>query len=222
MKSREFYKLIRELLDPVLKTYGFSRTGSRRANYHRIVSGNIYHIIEPWLTGRTGDGYEIRVLATSPLIDISFDDRFPDRVGMPEGRLTSLHPEHGMQITNSQYRFKARRADFLVEDFGRKTKQAIERFAIPYLNDIQNIQDLRSAMTETSTLDYGLALWHTGDVNKAINIIKAVLSEHQKWLQVFKSHEPVAKRNRASHEDSVQFETARIEFITGFLNGNSA
>lgn len=220
MKSREFYKLFRELLPPVLSPHGFTRTDSRKATFHRMTDHEVCHVIVPWLVGRGGQWFDIRVLATSPLIDIDFADQFPDKFGMPFDRSTSLDPDSGMTESSNSHVFRGNKAEGLLRNFERQAKPAIEKFAIPYLDNIQTLHDLRSAMTETCTLDYGLVQWHTGDTRRAITTLKAVRAEQRILLQEYKLREPVAKTYRASHEASVQFHSARISFIDNFLSKN--
>jgi len=180
MKSREFYKLLNQLLTPLLTPYGFTKGDSKKAIFHRNVGDEVYHIICPWLVGRGGQWFDIKVLATSPLIDIHFFDNFPDNLGMPTDRPTGLKP-NGMTHLASGV-FRGNKSEGLVRNFNTQAKPAIVKHAIPYLDKIDTLKKLRKSMrppdVQIGGLSYALAHWHTGKKRKG----KKLLLEHRDYL----------------------------------------
>lgn len=180
MKSREFYKLFNQLLPPLLIPYGFTKGDSKKARFHRKVGDEVYHIICPWLVGRGGQWFDIKVLATSPLIDIRFFDNFPDNLGMPTDRLTGLMP-NGMTHMAS-HAFRGNKSDGLIRNFNTQAKPAIVQHAIPFLDKIDTLKKLRKSMrppdVRVGGLSYALAHWHTGKRRKG----KKLLLDHRDYL----------------------------------------
>ena len=220
MRSREFYKLSAELMSPVLKPQGFNNDGSKRSVFHRQVSDNIFHCIIPWLKGRGGATFEIRVLATSPLIDIEFAERFPDELGMPLDRMTDLDPTKGVTFI-SDHTFRGNKKEGFIRNFNNQAKPAIIEHAIPYLDKIDTLEKLLSNMKPTSLpvakLSYALAHWHTGQIEKA----KKLLLEHREYLlnriSEHKKLEPVNKADSNLHQSSIDYLTFAIEHIESLL-----
>lgn len=180
MKSREFYKLFNQLLPPLLIPHGFTKGDSKKARFHRLVGDQVYHVICPWLTGRGGQWFDIKVLAISPLIDIRLFDNFPDNLGMPTDRLTGLEP-NGMTLMASHV-FRGNKSEGLIRNFNAQAKPAIVQHAIPYLDKIDTLKKLRKSMRQPDVrgggLSYALAHWHTGKRRKG----KKLLLDHRDYL----------------------------------------
>lgn len=216
MKSREFYRLFNKLLSQLLIPHGFTNSGSKKATFHRQTDGEVYHIIVPWRVGRGGQWFDIKVLATSPLVDLSFSKSFPDNLGMPHDRLTGLEL-HGM-VNSANHVFRGNKPEGLIRNFNNQAKPAIVEHAIPYLDKIQTLKDLRSNINPAGkSMSYGLCLWHTGEKRKAKKILLAVKKDAQANLSQYLSIETVPQRDQSNHDLSVEHHKSVIGYIDELL-----
>ena len=203
MQSREFYRLFNKLLPPVLEPHGFVKDGSKKATFYRQTEGQVYHIITPWLTGRGGKWFDIKVLATSPLIEINFSEEFPDYLGMPPNRMTGLKSD-GMALSASHV-FRGNKSEGLIRNFNNHAKPAILKYAVPYLDDIQNLTHLRrNMMVGNHDLSYGLALWHTGKKRKARSILLIERTKFNRYLEDALKRKKVSSRDKVIYDESVK------------------
>ena len=218
MKSREFYRLFNKLLSPLLIPHGFTNENSKKATFHRQTDSHVYHIITPWLVGRGGQWFDIKILAASPLVDFSFLESFPDNLGMPNDRLTGLEP-HGL-VYDASHVFRGNKPEGLTRNFNNQARPAIEAHAIPYLDKIQTIEDLKSNINPAGeTMSYGLCLWHTGEKQKAKPILLAVKNKSQASLSQYLSVEKVAQRDQYNYNLSVEYHKSVIRYIDKLLVG---
>ena len=221
MISREFYKLSNELMKPLLSPYGFTNNTSKKSVFHRQVSDDIYHFIVPWLMGRGGTRFEIKVLATSPLIDPRFSDRFPDHLSMPDDRKTDLDPVKGVTFRAS-HTYRGNKKEGFVRNFNNQAKPAIIKYAIPHLDKIQTLKQLRSNMTPTlnptSGLSYALIYWQTGKKRKGKRLLLAHREHLLGLIAGLKTLEPENKVDANRHNQSISQYTASIEYVEQLLN----
>src|SRR3546814_19952620 len=86
MLLRDFDRATKEALQPLLSPLGFSSSRSKHCTFEREAGNGIWHFIgaDPSKHGRW---YDIKVFASSPIMDPFFAQRAPDNLGIPvEGR----------------------------------------------------------------------------------------------------------------------------------------
>jgi hypothetical protein len=196
MKEKEFNKLAREHFGAVLEPYGFSTEKSHHCTFYKAV-GDLYHVIMPDLSG-DGTSFIIRVFVTSSLIDPRFDERFPDYVGIPSGVCSSLHPRFGVNFRDHNYR--CRLEEGFIRNFNKDAKPALLDKGIPYLENINNLQDMLPYIK--SPFYMGVTLWRVGEKDKA----RPILEEELQRLSVLK--------------DDTGNVTKSLKFIENILSDN--
>ena len=139
MKSREFYREMKKLLLPVLTPYGFVNTGSRKAVFYRQQTEDVYHIIAPWLVGRGGQWFDLKVMVKSPTIDTDFAERFPDNFGSA----CTLTP-NGLNLSDTHV-FRGNKLEGLIRNFKNQAHPALIEHAIPALDQVKTLKDLRNS-----------------------------------------------------------------------------
>lgn len=168
MKEQQFDALAKEYFGAVLKPKGFSSDQSKRSTFYRQAPGDIYHVILPDLSS-DGSWFDIRVFATSPLIEPQFDEVFPDELGIPSDSFSLLHPKFGVGLR--QQKFRCKTEDGFVRNFHKDAVPALEEKALPYLDSINSLQDLIPHIYRNFYL--GASLWHLGQRTKALEILNA-------------------------------------------------
>jgi len=207
-------------MSPILTPHGFSTEGSKKSVFHRQVSADVFHCVVPWLKGQGGTKFAIRVLVTSPLVDISFPTSFPDELGMPNDRETGLDPIKGVTF-HSNHTFRGNKKEGFIRNFNNQAKPAIVKYAIPYLDKIDTLKKLRRRMRPStvplSGLSYALVHWHTGKRMKG----EKLLIEHRNYLlnliNESRALEPVSKADLSLHEASIAHYIFAIEHIETLL-----
>ena len=139
MKEKQFDLLAKEHFGLILEPIGFSVERSRYSTFHRQASDDIYHVIMPDLSS-DGTWFDIRVFATSPLIEPQFDKLFPDDVGIPSDSFSLLHPKFG--VGARQQKFRCKTEEGFVRNFNKEVVPALESKALPYLDGINSLNDL--------------------------------------------------------------------------------
>jgi hypothetical protein len=152
----------------VLEPYGFSADLSKYSTFYREVSGGIFHVIKPDLSN-DGSWFDIRVFATTPLIEPDFNARFPDEVGIPSDSFSLLHSRFG--IGARQQKFRCKTEEGFTRNFNKEVAPALVEKAIPYLDNISSINDLVPYIRRDFYL--GAALLHVGEHEKAMKLLMA-------------------------------------------------
>src|SRR3546814_20793230 len=82
MLVRDFDRATKEALQPLLSPLGFSSSRSKHCTFEREAGNGIWHFIgaDPSKHGRW---YDIKVFASSPIIDPFFAQKAPDNLGIP-------------------------------------------------------------------------------------------------------------------------------------------
>jgi hypothetical protein len=169
MREKEFDKLGNEYFGAVLEPYGFSAEKSRHCTFYKKV-GDLYHVIMPDID-RSGTSFIIRVFTTSPLIDPSFDERFPDDIGIPSDVCSALHPVKGVGFREHNYRCKYEEG--FVRNFNKDAKPALLEKALPYLNEITTLQDMLPFIK--SPFYTSVTMWLLGEKLEAKPLLEAEL-----------------------------------------------
>lgn len=168
MKEKQFDLLAKENFGRILKPHGFSADLSKYSTFYREVSDNIYHVIMPDLS-TDGSWFDIRVFATSSLIEPGFSEGFPDEVGIPSDSFSLLHPRFGVGARQQKYRCKTEEG--FIRNFSKDVISALEDKAIPYLDEINSLKDLMPYVRRDFYL--GATLWHIGEHEKATELLMA-------------------------------------------------
>lgn len=168
MKEKQFDLLVKENFGRILKPHGFSSDLSKYSTFYREVSDNIYHVIMPDLSA-DGSWFDIRVFATSSVIEPDFSGRFPDEIGVPSDSFSLLHPRFGVGARQQKYRCKTEEG--FVRNFNKDVMPALEDKAIPYLDEINSLKDLATHVRRDFYL--GATLWHIGENEKATELLMA-------------------------------------------------
>jgi hypothetical protein len=124
----------------------------------------------PDINGR-GTSFGIRVFTTSPLIDPSFDDCFPDDIGIPSDVCSSLHPLRGVSFRSHEYR--CRLEEGFIRNFNKDAKPALLEKALPFLSKITTLQDMMPFIK--SPFYKGVTLWLVGSKEDARPLLESEL-----------------------------------------------
>lgn len=168
MKEKQFDLLAREHFGLILKPKGFGVERSKYCAFYRQASNDIYHVIMPDISS-DGTWFDIRVFATSPLIEPQFEELFPDGVGIPSDSFSLLHPKFG--VGARQQKFRCKTEDGFVRNFNSEVVPALESKALPYLDGINNLKDLIPHIRRDFYL--GAALWVIGEQEQARELLLA-------------------------------------------------
>jgi len=166
MKPSQFDKLARVHFGRVLEPYGFSCARSRFATFHRKATGDVFHFIMPD-AGTRGAWYDVKVFASTPALDPTFQDDFPE-VGIPSDIWSQLS-EHGIGMRQTQFNCKSE--ENMVRRFERTVAPALVNVAVPFLDGIQTLEDLIPHIRENLYLAY--ALHAVGRVSEARPLLEA-------------------------------------------------
>jgi len=156
VKKAEFLQLIKDNFGPILLPRGFSPEGSKQGVFWRKSGDDIYHIISP-SRDRSMDRYSVAVYASSPIVYGDFWTYFPD-LNLLNGGSGYLSPEHG--ISDYKKMFFCRNPEAFATSFNRDTAPALLNIALPYLDDITDMNDLIPTIRDCGMM--GPALLHVG------------------------------------------------------------
>jgi hypothetical protein len=170
MNSEDFYILAADYFGRELTANGFKCDGSKTSTYYRWVTDDIVHVVRPFLS-KNGTWYDIRVFATSPMIDFLFESRFPDSIGIPSDSFSYLHPSTGVGCDQKQYHCKS--AESFVRSFEQTVAPALRQHAVPFLDRIATIGELVS--TVRNPLFRAIGIWQKGDKELARPLLTAEL-----------------------------------------------
>lgn len=145
MGPKKFTQMSRKYFGNYLKPYGFSTIRDSSPLYYRINENDVYHIISPRL-GSRGVWFDIMVYSHSPLLEDTFHQDFPDKLGVPSDSLSYLDPITGVGFDQKCYR--CRTEEGFVRNFNQQAKPAIEEFGLPYLDKLQTIDDVIATIPE--------------------------------------------------------------------------
>jgi len=166
MNLRQFEILVKKHFGHVLEPIGFRTERSNHSTFYRQASKEIYHIIMPDLSS-DGTWFDIRVFATSSLIEPNFEALFPDELRIPSGMFSLLHPKTGVGADQKQYRCKYEEG--FIRNFKKEVIPAIVDKALPYLDLINDLSDLVPLIKSDFYL--GATLWHTGEQERARKLL---------------------------------------------------
>ena len=166
MREDKFDELVREQFGPLLLPKGFEVDRSEYCTFYRSRPNDIWHIILPDI-GSSGAWYDVRVFATSPLIEADFDRLFPDSLGIPSGSFSLLHSTLG--VGARQEMFKCRTESIFASNFRDKVGPAITQFALPYLDSIVDVKSLLPLINHE--FYRGLSLIEVGNLEEGTKVL---------------------------------------------------
>jgi hypothetical protein len=140
LTQKQFDILARRAFEPVLRSHGFSCERSNHCTFYRRMPGDIYHFIVPDPLRRLPK-YDVKVFAHSPRLEAAWDAKFPDALGIPTGSLSALHSRTG--VGPNQELFFCRTEEGFIRDFEVRVRPALGIFALPYLDRLKSLADLR-------------------------------------------------------------------------------
>ncbi len=138
MKPKQFNKLASEAFGNVLGEAGFENSKSRHCTFYREASENFYHIVMPDLS-TYGTWYDVKVFASSSLLDPRFSDLFPDYLGIPTNSFCYLAPS-GVGL--DQTPFNCTSEENFTRRFESTVAPLLTSIALPYLDRFQSLNDL--------------------------------------------------------------------------------
>jgi len=139
LSDSEFFRLARRAFDDVLKPHGFSCAESRRATFYRKASDFVWHLVTPVRSVRLPK-YDVWVFPHSPAIEPSFVLKFPDHLSPATDVWCHLHPTEGIGLSQEWY--SGRTEEGFVRNFDRFVAPALIEHAIPYLENIRELDQL--------------------------------------------------------------------------------
>ena len=142
LTTAERYKLIEENFGSILKEHGFTTSDSNKSVFWRKTEDGLYHYISVWRALRKPK-YDIMVFAFHPSFDDDFDKKHPDEIGCPINGY--LHPKFGVGVRAEQLFCKTKEG--FERDFENKGKPMLLQHALPFLDKIQNLNDLEPLIT---------------------------------------------------------------------------
>jgi hypothetical protein len=169
MKLSNFNKLVIDHFGFLLKPYGFYCQNDENIAFYRVISNNIYHVIIPDLS-MDGTWFDIKVFATSPQIEPDFSPKLPISGGVPSDIYCYLHPVYGV---GERKQYRCNHEEGFIRNFTKEAKPAILEKALPFLDDITNLETL--IPTIRNDYYFGVALWHVGEKEKALPILRKEL-----------------------------------------------
>lgn len=168
MTPEQFDLTAKELFGHVLGPFGFVSNRSKYCTFYRKASEDIYHVVLPDL-GTHGEWFDVKVYPASPLLEVLFDERFPDELGIPTDRFSYLHPVSGVGPDQEMYQCKTEAVFRQV--FDEKIKPALVNKAIPYLEKVMSIDAMVPLIRNKTYL--ALALSKVGKVDQAMPLLVA-------------------------------------------------
>lgn len=196
MTPKQFDEVARQLFADVLSAYGFSCEESRFCTFYRQHSDEVFHFVLPDL-GTRGTWFDVKVFPASPLLDPLFKEQFPDDVGIPTDSFSYLS-ERGVGL--DQEKFNCKTEENLRRRFESSVRPALEKLAIPYLDQFRSIDDIVSVLR--SPMFRGIGLHCVGKMEEAIPL----LQQQRERLSLSDSDDPAI--------------SARLRFIEELLEGH--
>ena len=138
LTSKEIAELVTEHFGSVLREFGFTDSGSKKVVFWRKTDYDIYHYVTAWRSRRLPK-YDIMVFAFHPSFDEDFESNHPDKIGCPIRGY--LHSKYGVGARSEQLFCKTK--DGFVKDFEKRGRMMLIDHAITFLDQIQNLQDLK-------------------------------------------------------------------------------
>ncbi len=179
MNNKLFDKLVRKHVGATLEPYGFTCEKSRHSTFYRQASDEIYHVVFTELGGG-GSWFHFEIVPVSSLIIPDFESNFPDDFGFPNGGRSRLHSRLGVGMDRTT--FRCSKEEGFVRNYQGEAELALESIALPYLDKIQTLKELRPYVTaDVSEFYLGATLWHLGKKRRATKILKR---ERQRLLEL--------------------------------------
>jgi hypothetical protein len=166
MKRKQFSIILGSLFETVLEPAGFSREGSKHCTFWRSGGQDVYHFIIPDPLNRIAS-YDVKVFSTSPLIDPSFDRRFPDALEIPQDRWCYLSAQG---VGPDQELFNCKNEENLRNRFEKTVKGYLLNLAIPYLDAIGSIAEMIPWIKDDGFR--AIALYRVGRIAEAHPLLK--------------------------------------------------
>jgi len=142
LTTAQRYKLVEDCFGSVLTEHGFSNSGSKKGVFWRKTEEGIYHYVAAWRALRKPK-YDIMVIAFHPSFDDEFESKHPDDIGCPINGY--LHSKFGVGVRAEQ--LFCRTEEVFRRDFEKRVKGMLTDHAVPFLNKIQNLNDLEPLIT---------------------------------------------------------------------------
>ena len=138
---KQFDALVRSHLGGLLSPHGFSSEGSRHCTFWRKTNHEIFHFVmaDPL---RHSPTYDIKIFASSPLIDQDFKAHFPDSLGIPSDTFCHLNVKLG--VTHKASSFPRSDEKSFLAGFENAVRPAILNHALPYLDAVSSVESLLS------------------------------------------------------------------------------
>lgn len=162
MNQKPFDRLVIKYIWPILKEHGFHRDGNHADVFFRKANEDVYHFVALHRM-RSGDRYYAMVYFSSPIILEDFHERLPEGIPMANANRHYLSPEDGVE--DYQKMFFCRYEDSFLTSFERDFKPALLQYGLPYLDNIQSVEDMIPFLRHDSFR--GPALVHVGRTEEA-------------------------------------------------------
>ncbi|TGN38672.1 hypothetical protein [Marinobacter confluentis] len=133
----QFDKVAREAFGTILEPLGFSCSESQACTFYKAVSADLYHFVMPDQLHNLPK-YDVKIFFHSPLLEpASWDDKFPDALGIPTESWSYLSSRSG--VGPRQELFWCRTEEGFLRGFEEKVKPALLGFAVPYFDSVQTL-----------------------------------------------------------------------------------
>lgn len=142
MGPKQFSSLVKMYFGKCLEPIGFDFFDLYNPLFHRSYD-NISHVIMPQL-GSRGVWFDILVFVASPQIHHRFFTDFPNYVHDTSGGRCYLHPDTGVGFDQMTYR--CRTQEGFIRNFRNLAQPALERHALPYLEQFRSVEDLQGLL----------------------------------------------------------------------------
>jgi hypothetical protein len=165
MLTKDFDRIAKDTLQPVLSPLGFSSSRSKHCIFEREIADGIWHFIGPDRS-KSGRWYDVKAFASSPIIDPMFSEKAPDNLGIPfagcfVNRWTGLGAE--------QQTFKSETKDQLVSSLNEEVIPLLKNKALALLSSLTSVSALLPQIK--SPLFRGFALLHLGSAQEAQELL---------------------------------------------------
>ena len=168
MKAKKFNSLANLLFGAVLEPFGFSASESKYCTFYKKVNDSVYLFIMPDLA-QGGSLCNIKVFFSSPLINPSFANTFPDDIAIPSDVYCFLHSTEGVGFR--QELFPCDSDQQFKDIFEATVKRALHDKALPYLSNFNEIKDMIPFIKTKFYL--AVSLYITGQKNIANPILES-------------------------------------------------
>lgn len=141
MSRPAFFKTIKSSFGPILDISGFRSDIGRTANYYKKISDDIFHVFT-FHRGSNKSKYQVWCFATSPLAQIHFEQRFPNRL---TAIMTPFQLDHRAEVGvgTHQCEFFCKNDDAFWRSFERDVRPTLPK-AIAFLDRIRTLKDLQN------------------------------------------------------------------------------